>query len=89
MCADEIRFQHAGLVGFVINGAVLPRSAGNADTPLRVLDAVPFVSPPSLQVEFVLPNRYECVMADMRDIARVLAFILVHTVLSFAPDPKH
>ena len=37
-----------GLVGFVANGAILPRSSGVDQTPLR--GAVPFQSPPELEV---------------------------------------
>eukprot|EP01051_Picozoa_sp_SAG22_P005778 SAG22_NODE_355_length_11775_cov_76.400651_10_plen_152_part_00 len=47
----------AGLVGFVADGAVLPRLAGDSDLPMAASAATPFVSPPSLQRQFVLPNR--------------------------------
>jgi hypothetical protein len=44
------------LVAFVGNGAILPRAAGNSDAPMGG-DAVPFKSPPSLQVSIDLPHR--------------------------------
>ena len=40
-----------GLVAFVPDGAVLPRAAGNLDTPLSGGDVVAFKSPPSTAVE--------------------------------------
>lgn len=43
------------LVAFVANGAILPRRSGVDPRPL--LEAVPFQSPPSLEVEFTCPNR--------------------------------
>lgn len=46
--------QH-GLTSFVANDSILPRVAGNCDLPMK--DAVPFVSPASLQVELETPNR--------------------------------
>ncbi|MEW6397713.1 MAG: ABC-ATPase domain-containing protein [Bacillota bacterium] len=45
-----------GLVAFVANGAILPRESGVSDRPLRQGRVIPFESPPSLEVEFVLPN---------------------------------
>lgn len=39
-----------GLVAFVGNGAILPRQSGVSDLPLPAEKAVPFLSPPSLQV---------------------------------------
>ncbi|MEO1593582.1 MAG: ABC-ATPase domain-containing protein, partial [Cyanobacteria bacterium J06632_22] len=42
------------LVGFVANGATLPRRSGVEDTPL--VDAVPFQSPPSLAVTLQTPH---------------------------------
>ncbi|MEV1290919.1 ABC-ATPase domain-containing protein [Pseudonocardia sp. NPDC049635] len=44
-----------GLVGFVADGAVLPRASGIDDRPLR--DAVPFRAPESLRVTLDTPNR--------------------------------
>ncbi len=54
--ADWLRQQLAGknLVAFVANGAILPRRSGVDPRPL--IDAIPFKSPPSLQVEFDCPN---------------------------------
>ncbi len=45
-----------GLVAFIANGAILPRRSGVDPQPLQV-DAVPFVSPASLEVEFTCPNQ--------------------------------
>ncbi|MFQ5458702.1 MAG: ABC-ATPase domain-containing protein [Myxococcota bacterium] len=44
-----------GLVAFVANGAILPRRSGIDDRPLEE-DAVPFQSPPPLEVEIPLPD---------------------------------
>lgn len=41
------------LVAFVADNAILPRSAGDSDLPLK--GAVPFTSPPSLSLSFRLP----------------------------------
>lgn len=46
-----------GLVAFVANGAILPRRSGVDDRPLPRERAIPFKSPPSLEVEFSLPNQ--------------------------------
>ncbi|MCC3404805.1 MAG: ABC-ATPase domain-containing protein [Microcoleus sp. PH2017_10_PVI_O_A] len=56
--ADWLRQQLAenGLVAFVADGAILPRRSGVDNRPL-LNDAVAFVSPPSLKVEFNCPNR--------------------------------
>lgn len=43
------------LTGFVANGAILPRESGISDRPMR--DAVPFISPESLQIEIELPHK--------------------------------
>ncbi|MEJ6548846.1 ABC-ATPase domain-containing protein [Corynebacterium sp. USCH3] len=43
-----------GLVGFVADGSVLPRAAGNSQRPLT--DAVPFTSPESLRHRVELPS---------------------------------
>lgn len=45
----------AGLVAFVRNGAVLPRRSGASDLPLTQNPAQ-FQAPPSMHVEFTLPN---------------------------------
>ncbi|BBG02265.1 MULTISPECIES: ABC-ATPase domain-containing protein [Pseudonocardia] len=50
---DALRAE--GLVGFVADGAVLPRASGIDDRPLP--DAVPFGSPESLRVTLRTPNR--------------------------------
>ncbi len=56
--ADWLRSQLSdrGLVAFVANGAILPRQSGVDDRPLQQ-HSIPFQSPPSLQVEFICPNR--------------------------------
>src|SRR4028118_303351 len=56
--ADWLRQQLAqnGLVAFVADGSILPRSSGVDNSPL-LNNAVPFQSPPSLKVEFNCPNR--------------------------------
>eukprot|EP00624_Nannochloropsis_granulata_P005967 evm.model.NODE_42480_length_25745_cov_44.081219.3 len=46
----------AGLVGFVRNGAILPRKSGHLDLPMDAATALPFKSPPSLEREVALPN---------------------------------
>ena len=53
----ELRRQlkEKGLTGFVANGAILPRENGISDRPMR--DAVPFISPESLQIEIELPHK--------------------------------
>ena len=53
----ELRWQlkEKGLTGFVANGAILPRESGISDRPMR--DAVPFISPESLQIEIELPHK--------------------------------
>jgi predicted ABC-class ATPase len=50
------RLSETGLVAFVGNGAVLPRRSGVDDRPLAVEAAVPFLSPPELEVELTRPN---------------------------------
>ncbi|MEG4013434.1 MULTISPECIES: ABC-ATPase domain-containing protein [unclassified Microcoleus] len=56
--ADWLRQQLAEkqLVAFVADGSILPRRSGVDNRPL-LNDAVAFVSPPSLKVEFNCPNR--------------------------------
>lgn len=56
--ADWLRQQlpHKKLVAFVSNGAILPRRSGIDFRPLQQ-DAIPFQSPPSLEVEFNCPNQ--------------------------------
>jgi predicted ABC-class ATPase len=46
----------AGLVAFVRDGAILPRSSGSSDLPLAAAQATAFVSPESLRRKFVLPH---------------------------------
>jgi predicted ABC-class ATPase len=56
--ADWLRQQLAtrGLVAFIPDGAILPRRSGAEELPLQE-SVVPFVSPPSLQIEFDRPNQ--------------------------------
>ncbi len=44
-----------GLVAFIANGSILPRKSGVEESPL--LNAMKFKSPPSLEIEFNLPNK--------------------------------
>ena len=43
------RLGEAGLIGFIGNGAILPRKSGDSDLPMRSSDAVAFTSPPELE----------------------------------------
>lgn len=52
----EMLVEH-DLVGFIADGAILPRAAGNSDVPAH--QAVPFESPASLQRSFTLPSGRE------------------------------
>ncbi|MDP8246547.1 MAG: ABC-ATPase domain-containing protein [Candidatus Tritonobacter lacicola] len=45
-----------GLIAFIANGSILPRVSGIDDRPMRDGRVIPFQSPPSLEVEFDLPN---------------------------------
>ncbi|MGE5592837.1 MAG: ABC-ATPase domain-containing protein [Betaproteobacteria bacterium] len=57
--ADALRnaLHDLGIVAFVANGAILPRRSGVDERPLDRGNVVPFVSPPSLELEVTLPNR--------------------------------
>jgi predicted ABC-class ATPase len=44
-----------GLVAFIANGSILPRESGISTLPL--MNAVPFISPPTLEVTLNLPHR--------------------------------
>jgi predicted ABC-class ATPase len=50
------RLEERALVGFVANGAILPRRSGVSQEPLEGKTVVPFRSPPELEVELRLPN---------------------------------
>ncbi|WJQ11043.1 ABC-ATPase domain-containing protein [Geobacillus stearothermophilus] len=53
------RYLHEhGFVAFVANGAILPRESGVSDKPLR-RGAVPFQSPPALEIAIPVPHRAE------------------------------
>ena len=56
--ADALRsmLEERGLIAFVADGAVLPRSSGVDDRPMRGESVILFSSPESLRVEFSLPN---------------------------------
>lgn len=43
------------LIAFIANGSILPRESGVSQRPLK--NALPFISPKSLEVEINLPNR--------------------------------
>jgi predicted ABC-class ATPase len=49
------KLEEMGLVAFVANGSILPRRSGVDDRPLE-RDAVPFKSPPELEVVVELPH---------------------------------
>ena len=53
-CFLRKELKERGLVAFVANGAILPRESGVSSKPMK--DAIPFVSPKSLEVEIKLPN---------------------------------
>jgi len=57
--ADNLRgmLNDMGLVAFVADGSILPRSSGIDPRPLKRGNVVEFRSPPSLRVEVDLPNR--------------------------------
>ncbi len=56
--ADALRGMLAarGLIAFVADGAMLPRTSGVDDRPLRSDTVVPFASPESLRAAFMLPH---------------------------------
>ena len=51
------QLEDKGLVAFVPEGAVLPRTSGRLDTPMSGCDVVPFQSPASLQTTLQCPNK--------------------------------
>jgi len=60
-CEDQsvLRQALAGkeLIAFVGNGSILPRASGVSDKPMSGEGAVPFVSPPELEVSLELPHQ--------------------------------
>ncbi|MCY3711387.1 MAG: ABC-ATPase domain-containing protein [Caldilineaceae bacterium] len=56
--ADALRAMLAerGLIAFVADGSILPRSSGIDDRPMQEESVIPFSSPESLRVSFSLPN---------------------------------
>jgi len=57
--ALRVGLEGAGLVGFVADGAVLPRRSGIDDRPLESAGVVPFRSPDSLRVTLEAPHAGE------------------------------
>ena len=57
--ADSLRHQltQLGLVGFVAEGAILPRQSGIDPSPMDRESAIPFRSPDAYRVSVTLPNR--------------------------------
>lgn len=57
--ANYIRqeLENQDLVAFVANDAILPRDSGISPLPLQGKEVIKFKSPPSLEVEFICPNR--------------------------------
>ncbi len=49
----------SGLVAFIANSAILPRSSGTSDKPLVSEGVIPFQSPESMKASFTLPNAGE------------------------------
>ncbi|QZT32595.1 ABC-ATPase domain-containing protein [Caldalkalibacillus thermarum TA2.A1] len=54
--AIRVYLKEHGLVAFVANGAILPRESGVSNRPMSKEQAVPFKSPPSMEVEISLPH---------------------------------
>lgn len=52
----EVKLKELGLIAFIINGALLPRSSGAEDGPMNSSTAVKFESPEGLAVEVELPS---------------------------------
>lgn len=52
----EVKLQEHGLIAFIANGAVLPRTSGASDEPMANAAVVKFESPPELAVEVELPS---------------------------------
>lgn len=46
-----------GLIAFVANGSILPRKSGVSSEPMAENRAIRFISPPSLEKDFNLPNK--------------------------------
>ncbi|KAJ1737717.1 hypothetical protein LPJ72_000242 [Coemansia sp. Benny D160-2] len=61
-CTEDQEFLRSHLLGkklvcFIGEGSILPRKNGISDLPLVSDNTVPFTSPDSMRVSFVLPNR--------------------------------
>lgn len=56
--ADALRSMLAGrgMIAFVADGSILPRSSGVDDRPMGGEEVIPFSSPESLRIAFSLPN---------------------------------
>jgi predicted ABC-class ATPase len=50
------QLQKTGLVAFIANDSILPRSSGTSDIPLKKESTILFKSPESLKQEFILPH---------------------------------
>lgn len=60
LAVDQAFLRHEirkrGLTCFIANGSILPRESGVSDCPMAK-GAIPFQSPPSLEIEINLPNK--------------------------------
>ncbi len=56
-CVLRESLKDKGLVSFIANGSILPRESGVSQRPMSQEEAVPFKSPPSLEIAFELPNK--------------------------------
>ncbi len=56
--AIRVQLKELGLVAFVANQSILPRESGVSQRPMK--NAVPFVSPKSMEVTLTLPHRGAC-----------------------------
>ena len=50
------KLDRRGLIAFIANNSSLPRESGTSDLPMNHQEVVPFLSPPSLEVELKLPH---------------------------------
>lgn len=61
VCEDQVylrkQLPNHNLVAFIANGSILPRRSGVSDKPLSLEDAVPFKSPPQLEIELTAPHK--------------------------------
>jgi len=52
----RLQLEKLGLIAFLANGSILPRRSGIDDRPLAGDRVVPFISPPSMEIELECPN---------------------------------